>query len=108
VIVPVAFEVKRKNVEEDFDFSNRFGDIIAEPTPWDMRVTVKLYDTDTRRGLGFSGRLISDPEADPYSSMGTMFKFGGKAPDGSHAYLKQLRDEIDRLLEPRWAQREEN
>lgn len=98
MIIPVAFEVKRKDVEEDFDVSNRLGDIVSGPVLRDMRITVKLYDTDTHRGFGFSARVVHDDDAPWGHELMTMFALKGDPSDEHQNYLRKLRDEINRVL----------
>jgi hypothetical protein len=99
MIIPVAFEVKEKSIFEDFLLGGLADGIALPDPPKDMRVTVKLYDTDTRRGLGFSAKVLVDPKAEPYHELMTVFKIDGDIGTANRNYLQRLRAEIDRVLE---------
>lgn len=97
MIIPVAFEVSKREEFENF-VVGRMKEIASTPPPPDMRVTVKLFDTEARRGLGFSARVLVDPSVDDWHRLMTMFRMGFEVTGDKHDYLRALRDAINAEL----------
>lgn len=99
MIVPLGIKFDTKAAEdEDFDLWRLVDDMSRLPRTR-FAFQVGFFDTSTSEARILKLRAAEVDDVDPMQNVGLYLRQHGIPSDGSLGYLRQLRDEIDRILE---------
>lgn len=98
-MIPVGFSLTRERDEKSFDVGS---DIKIDPLALDpyarVRIEVSLMMLETGQVESYSGLVMIDySERNPYAAAGERRSYSG-ASEAHKSYLRNLRDQIDKVL----------